>query len=96
LIPSTILFIASDAIVSDSQIRLIGGDSFPDFNRWLQLKRSGIGIDFRRIQRLDFDLRCLENYIVTLSGFQEKSINSDSDEVRNENMIGLKMNFQSS
>jgi hypothetical protein len=49
LIPSTILFIASDAFDIDSQIRLIEGASCPEFDLWLQLKRSGIAIDFRRI-----------------------------------------------
>jgi hypothetical protein len=48
-IPSTILFIASDAVDSPSQIRLVDGDSCPEFDRWLQLKRSGMAIDFRRI-----------------------------------------------
>jgi hypothetical protein len=48
LIPSTILFIASDAVDYALQIRLIARDSYPEFDQWLQLKRSGIAIDFRR------------------------------------------------
>jgi hypothetical protein len=74
LIPSTILFIASDAIDTASQIRLFDGDSCPEFDRWLQLKKSDIVIDFRRIQRVGFDLPCLGDYIVDLSGFEEKSM----------------------
>jgi hypothetical protein len=69
LIPSTILFIASDAVHMASEIRLIDGDSCPEFDRWLQLKRSGI--DFRRIQRVGFSVPCLEDYIVNLSVFDQ-------------------------
>jgi serine/threonine protein kinase len=84
LIPSTILFIESDAFDITSQIRLIESNSCPEFDRWLELKRSGIAIDFRRIQRMGFDVRFLGDYIVNLSGFQEKSLICDSDEVRNQ------------
>jgi hypothetical protein len=84
LIPPTILFIASDAVDIASQIRLIDGDSCPEFGRWLQLKRSGTAIDFRRIQKLGFDIWCLEDYIVNLSVFEERSIICESDEVPNE------------
>jgi hypothetical protein len=84
LIPSTILFIASDAVDVASEIRLVDGDSCPEFDRWLQLKRSGIAIDFRRIQKLGFDLPCLGNYLVNVSVFEAKSVICDSDEVSNE------------
>jgi serine/threonine protein kinase len=62
---------------------LIDGDSCPEFDRWLDLKQSGIAIDFRRIARMGFDLRCLGDYIVNLSLFKERSIICESDEVRN-------------
>jgi hypothetical protein len=84
LIPSTILFIASDAFDVKSQIRLIDGDCCPEFDRWVQLKRSGLGIDFRRIERMGFEGRCLGDYIVKRSVFEERSIICESDEVRNE------------
>jgi hypothetical protein len=84
LIPSTILFIASDAVDIASQIRLIDGNSCPEFDRWLELKRSSIAIDFRRIQRVGFDVRFLGDYIVNLSGFEERSIICESDEVANQ------------
>jgi hypothetical protein len=84
LIPSTILFIASDAIDIALQIKLIDGNSCPEFDRWLQLKRSGIAIDFRRIQRVGFDVPCLGDYIVNLSAFEERSILCESDDVPNE------------
>jgi predicted metal-binding protein len=79
LIPSTILFIASDAIDIDSQIWLIDGDSCPEFDRWLQLRRSGIAIDFRRIQRVGFGIPCLRDYTVNLSEFDERSVICDSN-----------------
>jgi serine/threonine protein kinase len=84
LIPSTILFIASDAVDVTSQIRLIDGNCCPEFDRWLELKKSGIAIDFRRIQRVGFDVPCFGDYIVNLSIFEEKSIICDSDEVPTE------------
>jgi serine/threonine protein kinase len=84
LIPSTILFIASDAVDIDSQIGLIDENCCPEFSQWLELKRSGISIDFRRIERVGFDIRCLEDYIVNLSGFENSSLFCESDEVRNE------------
>jgi hypothetical protein len=83
-IPSTILFIASDAVDIASQIILIDGNSCPEFDRWLDLKRSGIAIDFRRIQRVAFEYQCLGNYIVNLSAFEARSIICDSDKVPNE------------
>jgi serine/threonine protein kinase len=84
LIPSTILFIASRAFDTSSLIRLIDGDSCPEFDRWLELRRSGIGIDFRRIQRLGFDVPCLGDYFVNLSVFEERSMICESDEVANQ------------
>jgi serine/threonine protein kinase len=84
LIPSAILFIASDAVDIPSQLKVIEGDSCPEFDRWLELKRSGMAIDFRRIQRVGFDVSCLEDYIVDLSAFQERSIIDESDGVPNE------------
>jgi hypothetical protein len=84
LIPSTILFIASDAVDIASQITLIEGDSCPEFDRWLELKRLCIAIDFRRIQRMGFDVPCFGDYIVNVSVFEERSIICESDEVRNE------------
>jgi hypothetical protein len=83
-IPSTILFIASDAVDIVSQMKLVDGDSCPEFDRWLQLKRSGIAIDFQGIRRVGFDIPCLGDYTVNLSAFEEKSIICDSDEVPNQ------------
>jgi serine/threonine protein kinase len=74
LIPSTILFIASDAIEITSEIRLIDEDSCPEFARWLQLKRSGIRVDFRRIEKVGLSLPCLKDYHLNISEFEERSM----------------------
>jgi hypothetical protein len=84
MIPSRILFIASDAVVSASQIRLLEGGSCPEFDRWLRLNRPGVGIDFRRILRVGFDVRCFGDYIVNGTVFEEISMICDSGEVPNE------------
>jgi uncharacterized protein YuzB (UPF0349 family) len=60
VIPSTILFVASDAVDTDIQISLIDGDSCPEFDRWLQLTRSGMVVDFRRIVKVDSGLAHLK------------------------------------
>jgi serine/threonine protein kinase len=84
LIPSTILFIAFNAVDIGLQIRLIDGDSCPEFHRWLQLRRSGILVDFRRIQRESLAVPYLGDYNVNLSAFEEKLIISGSNEVPNQ------------
>jgi hypothetical protein len=84
LIPPTILFIASDAVDLASQIKLSDGNSCPEFDRWLQLKQSGISIDFRRLQKVGFDLPRFGDYIVNLSAFEKRLIICESDEVGNQ------------
>jgi serine/threonine protein kinase len=78
------LFIASDAVDIHSQLQLVDADSCPGFDRWFQMKRSGIVIDFRRIQRVGFDLPCLKDYLVDLSAFKETRIICHLDTVRNQ------------
>jgi hypothetical protein len=78
------LFIASDAVNIDSQIRLVDGNFCPEFDRWLELRRSDIALDFRRIQRMGFDVPCLGDSIVNLSVFEAGSIICESDEVPNQ------------
>jgi serine/threonine protein kinase len=84
LIPSTILFMASDAVKIASQVRLVDGDSCAEFDRWLQVKRLCLGIDFRRIPRMGFDIPCLGDYVINFSMFEERSIICESDEVPNQ------------
>jgi hypothetical protein len=84
LIPSTILFIAFDAFDIHSEITLVDGECCPEFDRWLELRRSGISSDFRRIERVGFGLRCLRDYDINLSMFEERSMIVKSDEFPNE------------
>jgi serine/threonine protein kinase len=79
VIPSTILFVAFDAIYIPFQISLTDSDSCPEFDRWLELRRSEITIDFRRIQRVGSGLSSLGDYLVNLSGFEEGSLIESCD-----------------
>jgi hypothetical protein len=67
-IPSRILFIPAKAVHIGLQLELIDGDSCTEFDQWLQLKRSRIAVDFRRIRKVGFDVPCLRDYLVNLSG----------------------------
>jgi hypothetical protein len=82
--PSTVLFVASNAVDIISRIRFVDGDSSPEFDGWLRLRRSGVRVDFRRIQRVGFGLRCLRDYVVNLSVFEEKSNIGECGEVSNQ------------
>jgi hypothetical protein len=52
-IPSSVLFVAHDAIGNPSQLSLCDEDSCPEFGRWRRVRQSGISVDFRRIMRGD-------------------------------------------
>jgi hypothetical protein len=84
LIPPTILFVASNAVDRISQIIFVDGNCCPELDRWLNLKRLNIAIDFRRIHCVGFDIPYLRDYIVSVSVFEESSIICDTDEVRND------------
>jgi hypothetical protein len=71
LIPSAILFIASNAVDVALQIGLGDENSCPEFDRWQQMKGSDIDIDFRRIQRIGFEVPSLEDYIINVSTFED-------------------------
>jgi serine/threonine protein kinase len=75
---------AYDAIQFGSETCLVDGDCCPEFDRWLELQKSYHRVDFRRIQRVGSGLRCLRDYDVNVSGFEERSRIGKSDEVVNE------------
>jgi hypothetical protein len=81
VIPSTILFIAYDAVFTSLQVSLFEGNSCPEFNRWLDVSRLGIAIDFRRVLKINSGLRELRDYMVNVSGFEERSIICESDRI---------------
>jgi hypothetical protein len=71
VIPSTVLFVASDLGVRPSQLVFAEGDSFQEFHDWLGLNKSGIVVDFRRILRFDSDLSELKNHLLKDSVIEE-------------------------
>jgi hypothetical protein len=75
---------AFDAADIASQIGLSGGDSCPEFDRWVPLNKLGIRRDFRRIERVGFDLPCLKDFFVNLSGFVQGSIIDECNKVPNQ------------
>jgi hypothetical protein len=81
IVPSTILFIASDALREPFRIELSDHDSCPEFGRWRQLRASGVIVDFRRLRRFGWDLPSLPNYQFDLSEFNEGSLMNESDRV---------------
>jgi hypothetical protein len=74
VIPSTILFIASDSSFNPSQMRLIDPDFCPEFDQWQQIRAQGMIRDFRRIQRVGSGLPDLAFFLVDLSLFEESSM----------------------
>jgi hypothetical protein len=74
VIPSTIQFVASDAISSYVQISLEDCNSCPEFDHWLDLRKKGIEIDFRRILKFDSNLAALTTYLIDISLFEEISV----------------------
>jgi hypothetical protein len=89
VIPSTVIFIAYDAhpdlfrlSLSDSEQRAtMDPDSYLMFDRWQLMRRLGIAVDFQRIRRFAPDLPHFDNFMLDLSGFEEKSVIGGNDRV---------------
>jgi hypothetical protein len=81
VIPSTILFVASDAIPTSCQITLEDCNCCPEFDRWQELRMKGISVDFRRILKFDSDLSDLRAYLMDVSIFEEESKEGGCDGV---------------
>jgi hypothetical protein len=75
-IPSRILFIAYDAVPNVVRLTLSDAHSCPEFEKWQQLRQSGILVDFRRIVRLNSGLPDFKYYLLDLSLFEEQSVSS--------------------
>jgi serine/threonine protein kinase len=71
MIPSTIRFVEFDAIPNHFQICIADCDLCVEFDRWQQLRKSGISVDFRRIVRFDSHLVDLSAYLVDISSFSK-------------------------
>jgi serine/threonine protein kinase len=74
VIPSTILFVAFNAIDDPSKISLADCESCPEFTRWQRLRMKGIEIDFRRILKFNSGLPELTAYLLDVSSFEEGSV----------------------
>jgi hypothetical protein len=83
VIPSTICFVAYDAIPTVSRLVLIYPDLYPEFNRWRELRKREIDIDFRRVLRVGLGFVDLKAYIVNLQAFEEGFVESGCDEIGN-------------
>jgi hypothetical protein len=79
MIPSTIRFVGFDAIPNHFQISIADGDFCVEFDRWQQLRESGIFVDFRRILRIDSDFHGQNDYQIDLSAFEERSVLDELD-----------------
>jgi serine/threonine protein kinase len=74
IIPSTIRFVALDAIPTHFQICIADCDSCPEFDCWQHMRESGIFVDFRRVLRIDSEFHGLNDYLIDLSAFEERSV----------------------
>jgi hypothetical protein len=74
VLPSTFLFIASNADDDSFQISHAVGDSCPEFCQWQRLQASGIVVDFRRIRRIGSGLGTMAEYEFDFSRFNETSV----------------------
>jgi hypothetical protein len=81
VIPSTVMFVAYDAHDNFFHLSLSDPDSCPVFDRWQRLRKSGITVDFQRILRFAPGLPHLKDFVLDLSGFEERSVIGRNDRV---------------
>jgi hypothetical protein len=70
-IPSTVLFIDSDAAPDPFQFTLADGGSCKEFDRWQRLHGLGLVVDFRRIRKLGSGFPSFSDCLFDVSGFRE-------------------------
>jgi hypothetical protein len=68
------VFIAYDAHPDLPQRSLSDPDSCPMSDRWRRLRKSGVTVDFQRILRSESYLPCFKDFVLGLSGFEERSV----------------------
>jgi serine/threonine protein kinase len=71
VIPSTVVFVAFDAVPNGCGISIADGYSCPEFDHWRQLREFGITVDFRRIFRVSPGLGNLKDYEINVRMFEE-------------------------
>jgi hypothetical protein len=78
-IPSTVVFIASEAIDDPFQISLTNSGFCPEFERWQFVNSLSLVLDFRRIRRFGSGLPSISECLFDLSGFREGLELSEQD-----------------
>jgi hypothetical protein len=78
VLPSTVLFVASDLGVTPDQLSFSESDSCPAFDEWLRVRKSGIDVDFRQILRFDSYLPELKSRLLNDSIVDEIGMNVES------------------
>jgi hypothetical protein len=68
-LPSTVVFIASDAYRVIGHLSLADADSCPAFDRWLRVRERGVSVDFQRVLTSRFELPLLD-----MSELEERSL----------------------
>jgi hypothetical protein len=81
VIPSTVVFVADDIGLDLLQLSLSDPHSCPIFDRWRRLRNSGIAVDFQRIRRFTPDLPHFRDFMLDMSGFEERSVIGRNDRV---------------
>jgi hypothetical protein len=78
-IPYTVLFIASDPGVRPHQLLFAEGHRCEEFDGWLEVRESGISVDFRRILRFDTNHLKLISYELYESVIKEMDVICECD-----------------
>jgi hypothetical protein len=79
IIPSTIIFISYFAVEESHQISIDHIHLCPKYDRWKQLRTSGMMIDFRRICRFNSGLPSLSDCLFDFSSFTKGSWLSENN-----------------
>jgi hypothetical protein len=81
IVPSTILFIAWDAIDRSAEILIADLNSCPEYGRWQRLLRAGIHVDFRRIRRFGSSFLSLSDSLSNRLSLNRESGLSENEEI---------------
>jgi hypothetical protein len=84
VLPSTVLFVASDLGITPDRLSFSEKDSCPAFYEWLRVRKSGIAVDFRQILRFDSYLAELKSRLLNDSVVEEIGMNIESAGIVNE------------
>jgi hypothetical protein len=89
VIASIVCFIAASALDTECEISCLDGNSCPEFERWCRTRVCDPNVDFRRIQRLERDLRSFADRVVDLSGFESCHFNLQAEFLQPQSLLLL-------